>query len=676
MNGYAAAVRPPRKHKRGIYMFEKSSWIWADGKSFPNDRVNFFVSCMLDEVPEQAEFCISCETKYWLFVNGELAVYDGGLFRESLPGCGYFDRVNLVPYLQKGKNEIAVHVWYFGNGGRNNTCCGKPGLIFSCEKLGVYSGADTCCERDPAYFTTQTQNPSYLYGGHNVGYDARNRAFALCPLKGELVHATVVGKYGDAPWNQLYERPIPLFRFSERIPLEYTEKEGTYVAKLSHAMQFAPWFRVCATGSEVIDVRSDRYVVNGGPGDLNHYFGHRAEYICRGGVQEFEMLDWIFGEAVEMRVPKGVKVLAFGVRESSYDCDVIGRFECDDERVNKLFEKSVQTLRVCMRENYMDCPDRERGQWIGDVSVQAPQIAYLLDKNALKLLRKAIFDFIQLRKGDRLVGNVPGDNFCELPGQSLNAISEWGMIASYYAATGDRSVLEVALEPSINYLKLWQTDGDGMLLSRKGDWAWFDHLYNIDIPVLEHCWYYSALKFVRFMAVTLKKEEYLPFLDERIAAIEKHFDERFWKESCYSGMGFADDRANAMAVLSGLCPEERYEKIRYLLMSVFNSSTYMENYVLIALCEMGYKEEAFRRMMCRYQPLIDSENSTLWEDFFHLGTRNHAWTGAPASILFRYFAGIGSDLVRRPVSFAPLKFIRCTYRSKKGEVHCFQESQE
>lgn len=77
-------------------------------------------------------------------------------------------------------------------------------------------------------------------GGHNVGYDARNRAFALCPLKGELVHAMVVGKYGDAPWNQLYERPIPLFRFSERIPLEYTEKEGTYVAKLSHAMQFEP----------------------------------------------------------------------------------------------------------------------------------------------------------------------------------------------------------------------------------------------------------------------------------------------------------------------------------------------------------------------------------------------------------------------------------------------------
>ncbi len=71
----------------------------------------------------------------------------------------------------------------------------------------------------------------------------------------------------------------------------------------------------------------------------------------------------------------------------------------------------------------------KRGQWIGDVSVQAPQVLYLLDKNALKLLKKAIFDFIDLRKGDRLVGNVPGDNFIELPAQSLNAISELGMIS-------------------------------------------------------------------------------------------------------------------------------------------------------------------------------------------------------------------------------------------------------
>ena len=40
-------------------------------------------------------------------------------------------------------------------------------------------------------------------------------------------------------------------------------------------------------------------------------------------------------------------------------------------------------------------------------------------------MQRAILDFIRLRYGDVLIGNVPGDCSCELPAQSLNAISEW-----------------------------------------------------------------------------------------------------------------------------------------------------------------------------------------------------------------------------------------------------------
>ena len=261
-------------------------------------------------------------------------------------------------------------------------------------------------------------------------------------------------------------------------------------------------------GGEILDLRSDRYAVNGGPGDTNVYFGHRAEYVCRAGEQEFEMLDWIFGEEVLLHAPGGVKVLEFGVRESGYDCEVTGHFECDDARVNKLFEKCVRTLCVCMRYVYLFVRTGSEDNGSATCPCRRPQIAYLLDSNAMLLLRKAICDFINLRKGDRLVGNVPGDNAIELPGQSLNAIGEWGMIASYYAATGDRSVLELALGPCVDYLRLWKTDEEGMLIPRAGDWAWFDHLYNVDAAVLEHCWYYSALKFARFMAVTLHERDF------------------------------------------------------------------------------------------------------------------------------------------------------------------------
>ena len=656
-------------------MFEQAKWIWPESESEKNQRAHFFFDVTLTSVPCKAEVLIGCETKYWLFVNGQLAVFDGGLFRESQPGCGYFDKVDVAPFLHKGQNELAVHVWYYGNGGRNNSRCDRAGLILSCRELELYSGADTLCRVDDAYYTPAGEPSNHLYGGDHTGYDARVTPFGLCPAREGAHSAAVVGCYGDKPWGELCERPVPQLFFGERIYGEVKRCGGQYRVELPYAMHFSPYIKLLAQGGEVVDLRSDRFAVNGGPGDhLRQYRGHRAEYICREGVQEFELADWLFGEAVLCTAPDAVEVLELGWRESGYDSKVTTAFTCDDPDVNRLFSKGVRTLRVCMRENYMDCPDRERGQWIGDVSVQAPQVACLLDQNGLRLLRKAICDFIGLRKGDRLVGNVPGDNFSELPSQSLNAISEWGMIASYYQATGDRSVLEIAFEPAVKYLMLWETDGEGVIVPRSGNWAWYDHLFNCDKAVLDVCWYYSALRFVSFMAKELGAHEYDDFLSARVKAIESTFDKRFWNEKggYYSGGGFVDDRANAMAVLSGLCGKEKYQQIRYVLLSVFNSTTYMENYVLIALCEMGFKADAFRRMMCRYQPLIKNENSTLWEDFFHLGTRNHAWSGGPCTVLLRYFAGIREDLTRVSVEdISPLKEISVSFVNREGERESF-----
>ena len=126
-----------------------------------------------------------------------------------------------------------------------------------------------------------------------------------------------------------------------------------------------------------------------------------------------------------------------------------------------------------------------------------------------------------------------------------------------------------------------------------------------------------------------------------------------------------DDRANAIAVLSGICPQERYEKIMKILVTVHNSTPYFERFVLTALCEMGYIHHAYRRMMTRYYPLIINENSTLWEDFYLLGTRNHAWSGGPLEIAYKYFLGLKTEDGFKTYSISPskgiFKEIHCTY---------------
>ena len=631
----------------------RAQWIWDADNTRPHDFMVFRARFALGQPPPEAWAFIAAETKYWLHVNGRIAVFEGGLFRESRPGAGWADKLDLAPWLREGENTIEALVWYYGNGGRNNKRLPQAGFYFDCDALGLRSGPDFQCQRHPAYYKTGEPHPAYLYGGDNIGYDARRDID-----ENAFMPAAV---YGAALFGGLYERPIPLLRIGEE--QFFTDTQHT---KLPYACAFVPIVECTAKGGEVIDVRTDRYTVNGGPGDHHsRYNGHRHEYICKPGRNEFRLPFYLYGEEMLVTSSEPVAGLRLGYRETGYDCDITSSFECSDPLLNRLVQKAARTLYVCMRDNFMDCPDRERGQWIGDVSVQVPQVMLLLDDRAKLLVKKAIFDFVGLRRSDVLVGNVPGEHSGELPGQSLCAIGEWGLIAQYYKYTGDEEVLRLAFEPSVRYLMLWEMDENGLLRPRKGNWRWFDHGFNVDEPVLENAWYYLALRFLRRCADILNDHRFDVFVRTRMNAIEGAFHKTFWNGKYYASGDFADDRSNAVAALSGLAPEEYREDIRLVLRSVFNATPYMENFVLTALCEMGYMEDAYRRMMSRYYNMAVNGNSTLWEDFTILGTRNHAWSGAPATIALHYFLGIdtkdgGQTWTNRPCE-SLFGFIRGSY---------------
>lgn len=619
-------------------------WIWGDSSIGPNDVVVFRKNFEIDRVPDQADALIAAETHYYLWLNGKQVVYEGGLFRESAPGCGWIDRVDLAPYLKAGENHLVIWVHYYGNGGRNNTRLPVGGLLVDCPALGLDSGSGFLWKCHPAFYTPGEPKPAYLYGGDNMGYNA------LLDTDPDFVNTEGFQEavfMDPAVYGESYLRPIPQTRIEAECPLPEIrlDDKGVYHAKLPYAMTMAPVLYAVAQGGEVIRVCTDHWEVPGGPGDdENRYHGHRLEFVCKPGENRLESLIALFGEEILVEAPQTVRICGIACRNTGYDTEIVGDFHGSDSLLNRLIQKAARTLVVCMRDNFMDCPDRERGQWIGDVSVQVPQAAFLLDKRAMQLVKKAIHDFITLRKGDVLVGNVPGENFSELPAQSLAAISQWGLVAQYWKYSGDLESLNMVLEPAVRYLALWQMGDDGLLVRRAGNWQWYDHLHNCDGPVIENAWYLSALKFMREAADLTGNHQYDSFLEERISRISAAFEANFWKNGYYSSDGrLVDDRANALAVLSGACPKERYPKIRKILLSVFNATVYMENFVLTALCEMGYIPDAYHRMMSRYYNLAVNENSTLWEDFYLLGTKNHAWSGAPVTIAFRYFMGLDLD---------------------------------
>ena len=648
-----------------------AKWIWDENNTSPNSIVIFKKEFTAATSAEKAIAYIAADTKYWLWINGKNAVFEGGLFRESMPGAGYADEVDLAPFLKNGKNELICLCWYYGNEGRNNVDSGHAGWIFECKALGLYSDRGFSVLRHPAFYQTGEPYPSFLYGGHNIGFDANKE---INTEKEAACFFQAATEYPPEYWGDLYLRPIPLHQCSE---IHITQREPLltkrYEVSFPAAVQFTPFFEINAKGGEVVHIFSDRWMVPGGPGDQNNqYKSHRTEYRCKPGSNRFDSIFYLYGEKMILQCDQEITFLQVGYRSTGYNTTVTGEFFCSDDIVNILVKKAANTLYVCMRDNFMDCPDRERGQWIGDVSVQAAQVPFLMDKNAMLLLKKCIYDFIHLRKGDILMGNVPGKNAAELPSQSLNAISKMGLIALYSKYSGDREIFNEVLEPAVRYLMLWQMNDNGLVVPRKCNWRWFDHLYNVDEDVLENAWYYSALTFAKEMSSSIENHTYDDFLQERTESLRINFNKTFLKNGIYQSKDFIDDRANALAVLSGLCEKENYETIKTVLLSVSNASIYMENYVLGALCQMGYIEEAYKRMVSRYYHLAKNNNSTLWEDFYILGTKNHAWSGAPAVIAFQYFLGIDTCDGFDTVTVNPCTLfsdMHGTFLKKNGKIH-------
>lgn len=889
-------------------------WIWSNDAREAGQWMCLRKTFDLVKVPEKVEAKIAVDSKYWMWINGEMVIFEGqvktGPNREDM----YVDTVDLTKYLHNGKNTIAVQAVYFGKNGYGFKDSGQPGFLFDADfgegvlKEGTKIVSDTTwkVKKDPAYEAHDIPS-NYRLAEPNIRYNVNKEMTGWQTPDfddAEWSSAVVKAQEGDAPYNDLWERPIPQLNVEDIVkftadgangtgtwkvenidsstdeftamefpdeytvtaefavdPIDVTGKYGDitdtgsfgltlnmkdannlYMAQISmanlgdrknfaeyrpHICNGGSWsvpqsqelkdiiendqrfnvkhvmsvkvepdgfttsldgtalnkVNVPVTAGNKIGFRNDTMEkiklyglkvqdkdgkvlfqdtiqsdstgtrlsqfasINGGAkpvikkeADGTHYlsstnsilaigsvkFGDamkrytirnrtnlqgtpylkvkakegqridmytdtwkepanngdsvRHAYITRDGEQEFEPLGWINGYDVYFEIPESVEVLELGFRPSTYNTKPEGSFTSDDADMNKLYQKSYDTLLVTMRDNYMDCPDRERAQWWGDAVNEMQMAFYAMDSNAGHLYKKALNQVIGWQNA---AGQLPTtspngvDAISELPMQALAGVhSFW----QYYMYSGDTQPMVDGYETLLNYLKLWSVNSEGLVGHRGGTWDWMDWGNHADGTIIEQCWYYIACEYVLNMANLLDKPKAdKRFLEDRMYGIAKIFDSKFWNEdrkAYYNNVddGNADDRANALAVYTGLAKTNRYSDIAELLKTRKESSPYMEKYVLEALYMMGYDDLAMQRTKERYRTMIDDEFPTLWEFWDkNAGTRNHAWTGGPLTMMYMFNAGITPlEAAYKGIQIRPqtagLKDIKASVPSPNGEI--------
>ncbi|QDU71528.1 alpha-L-rhamnosidase-related protein [Mucisphaera calidilacus] len=636
-----------------------SQWIGLPGDPTPSPENLWLMFRRVFSIrsrPDRVLARIAGDTKYWLYVDGELVVFEGGLKRGPRPGASWYDTVDLTACLGEGDHTLALLLWHFGKDGFSHVSSGKGALL--CELTVDGSPVpviDTPWKvlRHPAYGSTGSPHPNFRLPESNLRYDARVDPGAWTAPGFDDAHwpaAVHLGPAGIDPWGELVERPIPLWRRSDWTPYERLERQELpdgqvlHIGVLPHNAQVTPCLEVEGPAGEIIDIRTDNYLGGSEP-------NVRAEYITKDGFQRHESPGWMNGHAVHYRVPRNLSVRNLAFRESGYDSSIVGGFACDDEELNTLWQKASRTLTVNLRDNFFDCPDRERAQWWGDVVLQIPQGFYAMDRRFDALARKAIDDLFNWRQPDGTLSSpVPGNFTDELPQQMLASVGHYGLW-TYYLHSGDRDALSSTAEAVQAYLSLWKVDERGILEHRPGGWAWSDWGDNQDMRILESAWYILACRASARIARVLGDEDKARAHQAQADRLTETCRREFWDGAGFRSIEHTerpyDDRAQALACLAGMVRPSQYPAIARALQEQAWSSPYMEKYVLEALLKMGYIDQALERMKQRYAEMIASPITTLWEGWalntarFGGGTYNHAWSGGPLELLSRCIAGVG-----------------------------------
>ncbi len=625
-----------------------------DSQSQSNSWYNYVRVFDLDKVPDKVNARIACDSKYWLWVNGEMVVFEGQLKRGPTPNDTYYDEIDIAPFLKTGNNTIAVLLWHFGKNGFSHKNSGQAGLVFDCAAIDLFSDARWRVRLDEGFEHSHAPYPNFRLPESNIRFDAQKSNFEWTQPGATLQDfrpSVVLGEAESPPWNKLVKRPTPMWKnFGVR---EYENKSAIpsvstgewIVCRLPYNCHVTPILDIEAPAGLTIKMQTDNFDYMG----LN-VASVRAEYVTRDGRQQYESLGWMNGHVVKYFIPEGVRIHSLTYRETGYGCEFSGYFKCSDPFYEKLWEKALRTLYVNMRDTYMDCPDRERAQWWGDVVNQMGQAFYVLSPEAASLTQKGMLELINWQRADgTLYSPIPEGNWKkELPGQMLASIGYYGFW-TYFMNSGDKGTIDKVYEGVKRYLDVWKLKPDGTLVERYGEWYWGDWGREIDRQLLFNAWYYLALKGYLNMSDLLGEKEEARQTQVKMEAFKIAFNAAFWDGTGYRTRDYEgryDDRAQALTVVSGLAEEDKYDDLLEIFRTSFLASPYMEKYVMEALFVMGEPEYGLERMKNRHLKMVESPFSTLYENFgdgadrTSFGTNNHGWSGGGLTILAQYVCGL------------------------------------
>lgn len=608
--------------------FSAAKWIWvtdeAGDNTKTNDRVLFRKKFSLDKPPKSATVYACALDCFNMFVNGKPVAF-------GIRGCESYDIAKL---LTKGDNVIGFDCLYYGVEANGYKPTPHSGLIVACPELNLYSNAEfTACR--PYSCDDGEPHPSGRFRGFNSYTDGgRNdlgEVFTVNYGSTLFVPATEVDDGSEladaAPVNYSYNGVIKVKKMTKTT----VGVTNTYECEVGGEKTFYPVIELTAMGTERIEIKSEKYNAHEKWGRDGQTNGVRGVYICRNGQQKYMSPIPISGNTLVIVAPATVSIKYVDLYEVSYPIKRVLDFTAEPT-VKKLVDKCDQTMRACMADGVIDNSDRDRGMNLFALSTFTRSALLTYSHEIVPLI---LFAIERATVGDSFVNNAASPLEYEDPTDSLMFCSQFGAIAQYYYATGDEELVK-KLRPRISaYLSRWDFN-ETELTPRVPDGTYVDAGYNVDETLVQTCLYYSAASFIEQTEAIAESDEFGEELKRRAALIRENFISKYYKKNYFSSGDVCDERANALAVLTGLAGDKA-ATVKDALRCCRNASPCYESFVIEALGKIGSIDEALSRLIHRYSDWVESDAYVLPEYFFGKGS---LCSTLPVAIVAAYVNGI------------------------------------
>lgn len=415
-------------------------------------------------------------------------------------------------------------------------------------------------------------------------------------------------------------------------------------------------------------------------------------YIMKHGKNKYTSFFWKSFRFIKIRVSscqKPIKILSVKANHVTYPFEEKGKFHCNKEVYNKIFNICKNTLRLCSKDYIMDTPWREQSQWIGDASaVTIPGIYACFGDDRLpeKFYKQSQINQNVYGLMENTSNTNISNNLIKLKGWST--IVDFSLywingIWEHYLYTGKEELIHEAY-PVIckNFQSLFCYVNDYGMLEDLPFSIFLDHAYIIEKYGVEddarnrgestciNALFYGTLCVVLKMARFKNDIYFIQCIEELLKTIKENFTLRFYNDKlkCFCDMRTDNtlitkisEHANCTPILYGLCDNKLANDIVnkfYVEKSLkynIECEPFYSSFMLKALHRINkinialdlIEERWGKRMVAR------GETSTTEEWGRNGSFRNpnggykgiyrslsHAWSAFPAEFFIKYLIGL------------------------------------